>query len=117
MGPRWPTGKVEDTQSYILTQAPSASAFELQEPSSAFYSSSARASLLARLDKLTSDVHEELTRQGIEGDQVVTERMLNMRFEGTDTALMVLPNANDGMERRTLRQHSRESTSRNSDSC
>lgn len=24
------------------------------------------------------------------------ERMLNMRFEGTDTALMVLPNAGDG---------------------
>ncbi|KAF8128983.1 Hydantoinase/oxoprolinase-domain-containing protein [Boletus edulis] len=71
-------------------------AFELQEPSSAFYSSSTRASLLARLDKLTSDVRVELARQGFEGDRVVIERMLNMRFEGTDTALMVLPNASDG---------------------
>jgi 5-oxoprolinase (ATP-hydrolysing) len=26
---------------------------------------------------------------------VIVERMLNMRFEGTDTALMVLPNASD----------------------
>ncbi|KAN0078480.1 Hydantoinase/oxoprolinase domain containing protein [Tylopilus felleus] len=71
-------------------------AYELQEPSSAFYSSSTRASLLARLDKLTSDVREELARQGFEGDRVIVERMLNMRFEGTDTALMVLPSASDG---------------------
>ncbi|KAG9312757.1 Hydantoinase/oxoprolinase-domain-containing protein [Chiua virens] len=71
-------------------------AFELQEPSSTFYSTSSRASLLARLDKLTSNVREELARQGFEGDRMVVERMLNMRFEGTDTALMVLPNANDG---------------------
>lgn len=27
---------------------------------------------------------------------MIVERMLNMRFEGTDTALIVLPNANDG---------------------
>lgn len=27
---------------------------------------------------------------------MVVERMLNMRFEGTDTALMVLPNTSDG---------------------
>lgn len=74
----------------------SASGFELQEPSSAFYSSSSRVALRARLDKLTNDVREELARQGFEGDRVVVERMLNMRFEGTDTALMVLPNAKDG---------------------
>lgn len=82
--------------SYVLTHARFASAFELQEPSSTFYSSSTRASLVARMDKLTSDVREELARQGFEGDRVIVERMLNMRFEGTDTALMVLPLANDG---------------------
>ncbi|KAF8836580.1 hypothetical protein BDN67DRAFT_1071861 [Paxillus ammoniavirescens] len=71
-------------------------AFELQEPSSTFYSSSTRSSLVARLDKLTSDVRAELARQGFEGDRVVIERMLNMRFEGTDTALMVLPDSKDG---------------------
>lgn len=48
------------------------------------------------MDKLTSAVREELARQGFEGDRVTVERMLNMRFEGTDTALMVLPNADDG---------------------
>ncbi|KAG1858565.1 Hydantoinase/oxoprolinase-domain-containing protein [Suillus subluteus] len=71
-------------------------AYELQEPSSTFYSAQTRRYLTARLDKLTSDVKVELKRQGFEGDRVRVERMLNMRFEGTDTALMVLPNENDG---------------------
>ncbi|KAG1745101.1 Hydantoinase/oxoprolinase-domain-containing protein [Suillus paluster] len=71
-------------------------AYELQEPSSAFYSAQTRQYLIARLDKLTGDVKAELKRQGFEGDRVSVERMLNMRFEGTDTALMILPNKNDG---------------------
>lgn len=66
-------------------------AYELQEPSSAFYSASTKPTLLARLDKLTHDVHTELRRQGFEDSRIHVERMLNMRFEGTDTALMVLP--------------------------
>jgi len=72
------------------------SAYELQEPSSAFYSAQTKPSLISRLDKLTSDVRAELKRQGFEGGRVVVERMLNMRFEGTDTALMVLPDPTDG---------------------
>ncbi|KAF7373371.1 hypothetical protein MSAN_00546700 [Mycena sanguinolenta] len=71
-------------------------AFELQEPSSTFYSANTRQTLVARLDKLTKDVRRELGRQGFEEGRVHVERMLNMRFEGTDTALMVLPNAGDG---------------------
>jgi 5-oxoprolinase (ATP-hydrolysing) len=71
-------------------------AYELQEPSSTFYSAQTRRYLTVRLDKLTSDVKAELKHQGFEGDRVRVERMLNMRFEGTDTALMVLPNENDG---------------------
>ncbi|KIY72893.1 hypothetical protein CYLTODRAFT_485875 [Cylindrobasidium torrendii FP15055 ss-10] len=66
-------------------------AYELQEPSSAFYSESTRPTLIARLDKLTKDVREELTKQGFEEHRIHVERMLNMRFDGTDTALMVLP--------------------------
>ncbi|KAF9036133.1 hypothetical protein BDZ89DRAFT_1157685 [Hymenopellis radicata] len=66
-------------------------AYELQEPSSAFYSESTKPTLLARLDKLTHDVQTELRRQGFEDSRIHVERMLNMRFEGTDTALMVLP--------------------------
>lgn len=66
-------------------------AYELQEPSSAFYSESTRPTLVARLDKLTKDVRDELTKQGFEEHRIHVERMLNMRFDGTDTALMVLP--------------------------
>ena len=50
----------------------------------------------SRLDKLDTEVRAELKRQGFEDDRIHTERMLNMRFEGTDTALMVLPSGKDG---------------------
>ena len=40
----------------------------------------------------------DLKRQGFVGQRVRIERMLNMRFDGTDTALMVLPTADDGNE-------------------
>ncbi|KAF8345092.1 Hydantoinase/oxoprolinase-domain-containing protein [Amanita rubescens] len=66
-------------------------AFELQEPSSAFYTPTNIPSLRSRLDKLESNVRAELKRQGFEGSRVHVERMLNMRFDGTDTALMVVP--------------------------
>ncbi|KAI0667465.1 5-oxoprolinase [Trametes maxima] len=71
-------------------------AYELQEPSSTFYTPENRAVLRARLDKLDAQVREELGRQGFEGSRVHAERMLNMRFDGTDTSLMVLPSPDDG---------------------
>lgn len=46
---------------------------------------------------MTRDVKAELKRQGFEEERMHVERMLNMRFEGTDTALMVLA-ADDGKE-------------------
>ena len=45
---------------------------------------------------MTADVRSELHKQGFEEHRIHVERMLNMRFEGTDTALMVLPHAEDG---------------------
>ncbi|KAL0948059.1 hypothetical protein HGRIS_010682 [Hohenbuehelia grisea] len=66
-------------------------AFELQEPSSTFYTAQNKATLVSRLDKLTNDVQAELKHQGFEEERIHVERMLNMRFDGTDTALMVLP--------------------------
>ncbi|KIM44236.1 hypothetical protein M413DRAFT_68427 [Hebeloma cylindrosporum] len=71
-------------------------AYELQEPCSTFYTPQNVPILLARLDKLTNEVKAELESQGFEGNRVHVDRMLNMRFEGTDTALMVLPTAQDG---------------------
>ncbi|KAL5530683.1 hypothetical protein ACEPAF_6941 [Sanghuangporus sanghuang] len=73
-------------------------AFERQEPSSAYYTPENKAHLKQRLDKLESEVRTELKRQGFEGKRVRVERMLNMRFDGTDTALMVLPTTENGEE-------------------
>ncbi|PPQ65042.1 hypothetical protein CVT26_015738 [Gymnopilus dilepis] len=71
-------------------------AYELQEPSSTFYTQQNVPTLKARLDKMTSEVQTELKKQGFEDSRIHVERMLNMRFEGTDTALMVLPTEKDG---------------------
>ncbi|KAI0704444.1 5-oxoprolinase [Cerioporus squamosus] len=71
-------------------------AYELQEPSSTFYTADNRQTLRSRLDRLDAQVRAELKRQGFEDSRVHTERMLNMRFDGTDTALMVLPHSDDG---------------------
>lgn len=70
-------------------------AYELQEPCSTFYTPQNKGALISRLDKMTHEVKAELTNQGFEDSRVHVERMLNMRFEGTDTALMVLPNDQD----------------------
>ena len=51
---------------------------------------------MSRLDKLEEDVRGELRDQGFEERRIHVERVLNMRFEGTDTALMVLPEKTDG---------------------
>lgn len=71
-------------------------AYELQEPSSTFYTPNNAPTLISRLDALTSSVRAELSKQGFEPDRIKIERMLNMRFDGTDTALMVLPDASLG---------------------
>ncbi|KAF9264980.1 5-oxoprolinase [Marasmius fiardii PR-910] len=73
-------------------------AHEIQAPSSTFYSENTIPELKSRLDMMESEVKEELKKQGFEGSRVTTERMLNMRFEGTDTALMVLPGDDEKSE-------------------
>ncbi|KAJ1303897.1 hypothetical protein OPQ81_008309 [Rhizoctonia solani] len=65
-------------------------AYERQEPSSEYWSEESKPRLLGRLDALTSEVKSSLQNQGFKGDRVRVERLLNMRFDGTDTALMVL---------------------------
>ncbi|KAF8307670.1 5-oxoprolinase [Clavulina sp. PMI_390] len=73
-------------------------AFELQEPASETYSSSSLPKLLSRLDALSQSVkHQLIHEQGFAEERIVLERLLNMRFDGTDTALMVLQEG-DGVE-------------------
>jgi N-methylhydantoinase A/oxoprolinase/acetone carboxylase beta subunit len=96
MGSLSPIGEFRPSHNYNPVFTPPSSAYELQEPSSTFYSSSTRPILTSRLNTLTANVKRELRRQGFPPDRIQVERMLNMRFEGTDTSLMVLPDAKDG---------------------
>lgn len=52
---------------------------------------------MSRLDALSNSAKGALREQGFEDSKVHTERYLNMRFDGTDNAIMVLaPSATDG---------------------
>ena len=52
---------------------------------------------MGRLHALSNSAKEALKEQGFEGSKIHTECYLNMRFDGTDNAIMVLhPSANDG---------------------
>lgn len=65
-------------------------AFERQEPSSERWSDESKPRIIKRLDALTDEVRNSLEKQGFKGDRVRVERLLNMRFDGTDTSLMAL---------------------------
>ncbi|WVR06032.1 hypothetical protein IAU60_003060 [Kwoniella sp. DSM 27419] len=69
--------------------------YEQQEPASETYSSSSHSSLLARLDKLSKKVTSVLKESGFKDDRIKVERLLNMRFDGSDTSLMVLESEKD----------------------
>ena len=53
---------------------------------------------MGRLDALSNLAKEALKEQGFEGSNIHIERYLNMRFDGTDNAIMVLAplSANEG---------------------
>jgi 5-oxoprolinase (ATP-hydrolysing) len=63
--------------------------YEQQEPNAAVYGTDTLPELTSRLDSLGSRVQAELERQGFEAGQVNLERMLHMRFDGSDTSLMM----------------------------
>ncbi|KAH9003327.1 5-oxoprolinase [Lactarius hatsudake] len=69
---------------------------EIQEPASTFYTPENVPALSSRLDALADAALKELKKQGFPAERIRIERMLNMRFDGTDTALMVLPEAGEG---------------------
>ncbi|KAM3577612.1 hypothetical protein VYU27_000488 [Nannochloropsis oceanica] len=61
---------------------------EKQEPAAGLYCPQSRSVLEARLDALEEAAREELQAQGFEPEAVQVERYLNLRFAGTDCALM-----------------------------
>lgn len=63
--------------------------YEEQEPCAATYSAASASEFSSRLDEIGSRVKAELSKQGFADDQIQLERMLHMRFNGSDTALMM----------------------------
>jgi 5-oxoprolinase (ATP-hydrolysing) len=62
---------------------------ESQEPVSSDYISS-HSSLLQRFDDMAAAANQEMQEQGFPSNQVRHEQYLNMRYEGSDTSLMIL---------------------------
>ncbi|GAA6037141.1 hypothetical protein JCM8097_008756 [Rhodosporidiobolus ruineniae] len=61
--------------------------FERQEPSSETFSPDSAPRLQARLDELGKQVRDALRKQGFEDDRIEVHEFLNMRYQGTDSAL------------------------------
>lgn len=61
---------------------------EKQEPAAGKYDEESLSTLEARLDALEKAAREELVAQGFAEDAIRVERFLNLRFAGTDCALM-----------------------------
>jgi 5-oxoprolinase (ATP-hydrolysing) len=65
--------------------------FEAQEPASDTWGGEGvLSSLQRRVEALEKHVRETLQKDGFEGKRLETEVLLNLRYEGTDTALMTL---------------------------
>ncbi|KAJ1734172.1 hypothetical protein LPJ61_001210 [Coemansia biformis] len=68
---------------------------EAQAPAAAVWSPEAQLTLLPRLAALADECHAKLGRQGFSAMHIRATRFLNMRYDGTDTSIMV-PEAADG---------------------
>lgn len=77
---------------------------ERQEPESAVWPSGAKDSgviieLKQKMDTLKDKSRAALQAQGFSGDEIVFEEYLNMRYRGTESALMIIkPSAEDAKE-------------------
>lgn len=83
-------------------------AVDLTEPSSQIYSAESLAALQPRITGLKEQALQQLFDQGIPESAATTESYLNMRYVGSDTALMVLEPASGDFEEGFLAMHRRE---------
>ncbi|KAB8254108.1 Hydantoinase B/oxoprolinase-domain-containing protein [Aspergillus pseudonomiae] len=81
---------------------------ESQEPVSADFETS-QSSLEKRFNDMTDNATAEMNTQGFPADQVRHELYLNMRYEGSDTSLMILkPEDDSGFLEQFKTRHRRE---------
>ncbi len=80
---------------------------EVQEPMAATYRTSGDA-IDERLSKLVASSVDELLAQGFTTEQLKHERYLNMRYEGSDTNLMILEPPDGDFAASFIQRHHRE---------
>ncbi|KAJ6185802.1 hypothetical protein N7519_007103 [Penicillium mononematosum] len=81
---------------------------EAQEPVNERYNETSRGRLEERLSKLGTVVQERLMRQGIREKSITCEMYLNMRYQGTETSIMVLKPADGDFKNEFKKIHLRE---------
>lgn len=81
---------------------------EAQEPVNETYSDSSRGRLETRLSILQKRVREQLLRQGISDGDISYEVYFNMRYQGTETSIMVLQPSNGDFKVEFQKTHLRE---------
>ncbi|GKZ76276.1 hypothetical protein AnigIFM56816_005255 [Aspergillus niger] len=81
---------------------------EAQEPVNEIYGDESRGRLLDRLSQLQDKVRHQLNDQGTTDGDISYQKYLNMRYQGTETAIMVLEPADGDFKEEFKRMHLRE---------
>ncbi|KAL2832542.1 Hydantoinase B/oxoprolinase-domain-containing protein [Aspergillus cavernicola] len=81
---------------------------EAQEPVNETYSEPSQSRLESRLSKLRHQVGQQLISQGIRETDIMYEMYLNMRYQGTETSIMVLQPPNGDFKAEFQKTHLRE---------
>ena len=80
------------------------------EPSSDALTAASSSALKARLDAMQQNVRQELLDQDFKDSNLRFERYLNLRYQGTDTSLMIMEPEKGDFEQAFLDRHLREFT-------
>jgi 5-oxoprolinase (ATP-hydrolysing) len=81
---------------------------EKQQPFSGILHPDIMAEVNRRLDKLQQEAEQELLAQGFVSASISTCRYVNLRYQGTDTAMMIEQEDQESPEERFTRTHLRE---------
>ncbi|BFZ53700.1 hypothetical protein PYCC9005_000730 [Savitreella phatthalungensis] len=81
---------------------------EMQVPESKVWSASASADLERTLSGLAAETRAHLREQGFADERIVCEEYLNMRYRGTDTAIMVPRSSQRSFADEFVEQHRQE---------
>lgn len=81
---------------------------EAQRPYSSTYTPTERVSLSPIFDSLKHEVNAAISDQGIQKDRIYYEYYLNMRYQGTETAMMIMETDKSNFKEGFLQRHMQE---------